>query len=187
VVVAEAVGETTGKKGAMMGERQWRKKLATAMVAAALSASVAQAEGWRLYRNARFGVTADVPKDWTMGDAPDNDDGRVFTSPDRQSQITVSGGFRTSQKEQELAALLEPREGETVTYRRKGKDWIAISGTKGDRIFYRKSLLSCKGAVWNNVAIDYPAAKKKTFDSIVTRVSRSLRPGRSDHHMTDCP
>jgi serine/threonine-protein kinase len=156
-------------------------------IAAILYAGAVHAQGWRSYRNARFGTTADVPKDWTMGEAPENDDGRVFTAPDKQSQIIVFGGFRTAQKEQELADRLAPGVGETVTYRRKGKNWIAVSGTKGDRIFYRKSLLSCNGAVWNSVAIDYPSSQKKTFDPLVTRVAHSLRAGRSDAYMTDCP
>jgi hypothetical protein len=170
-----------------MRERRRRMILLTATVAAAILANAALAEGWRVYRNARFGTTADVPKDWTMGEAPENDDGRVFTSPDERARIIVSGGFRTDQKEQEFADRLGPGEGETVTYRRREKDWLAVSGTKGDRIFYRKALLSCNGTVWNSVAIDYPAAQKKTFDRLVTRVARSLRAGASDAHMTDCP
>jgi serine/threonine-protein kinase len=160
---------------------------ASAAVAALLCVSAATAEAWRQYRNARFGTTADVPKDWAMGEAPENDDGRIFTSPDGRAQIIVHGGFRSFQTEQELAERLAPGDGETVTYRRKGKDWLAVSGTKGDRIFYRRSLLSCNGTVWNNISIDYPAAQKKKLDPVVTRVSRSLRAGRSDHHMTDCP
>lgn len=167
--------------------RKRRGRWLGAMAAAILVMSAAHAESWRRYRNARFGASADVPKDWTMGEAPENDDGRVFTSPDKQSQITVYGGFRTSQKEQEVATLLEPGEGETVTYRRQGRDWVAVSGTKGDRIFYRRSLLSCNGTVWNNVSIDYPAAQKKNFDPLVTHVARSLRPGRTDRRITDCP
>ncbi|WP_244620578.1 hypothetical protein [Methylosinus sporium] len=144
------------------------------------------AEGWRLYRNARFGTTAVVPKDWTIGAAPENDDGRVFTSPDRRSEITVYGGYRSFQKEQEIADRLAPGEGETVTYRKQAKDWLAVSGTKGDRIFYRKSILSCRGAIWNTVSIEYPASDKKKFDALVTRVSHSLRPGRADEAPTDC-
>jgi hypothetical protein len=180
-----------GRRGfereAVMGERRRRMSLLMATVTAALLASAAHAESWRVYRNARFGATADVPKDWTMGEAPENDDGRIFTSPDKQSQIIVHGGFRSFQKEQEVAERLAPGDGETIAYSRKGRDWVAVSGTKGDRIFYRKSLLSCKGTVWNSVSIDYPAAQKKKFDPIVTRVARSLRPGRSEAHMTDCP
>jgi serine/threonine-protein kinase len=31
------------------------------------------------------------------------------------------------------------QEGETVTYFRREPDWIAVSGFKGGRIFYRKA------------------------------------------------
>ncbi|WP_244635080.1 hypothetical protein [Methylosinus sp. C49] len=160
--------------------------LMTATVAALLCAGPSQAEAWIAYRNARFGTTADLPKGWTMGEAPENDDGRVFTSPDRQAEIAVYGGYRAFQKDQEFADRLAPGEGESVTYAKKGKDWVVVSGTKGDRIFYRRSLLSCRGEIWNNVSIEYPASQKKKFDALVTRVSRSLRAGRSDGLVTGC-
>lgn len=158
-----------------------------ATIAAVFYASALYAEGWRSYHNARFGTTAVAPKDWTMGEPPENDDGRVFTSPDNRAEIIVSGSFRAFQKEQEIADRLAPGDGESITYKKTGKDWLVVSGTKGDRIFYRKSLLSCNGAIWNNLSIEYPASEKKKFDPLVTRVARSLRPGRSERRMTDCP
>jgi hypothetical protein len=32
--------------------------------------------------------------------------------------------------------------------------------------------------VWNGIAIEYPAARKKDFDALVTRVAKSLRGGQ---------
>ncbi len=160
--------------------------LMMATVATLLCAGALHAEAWLAYRNARFGTTADVPKGWTMGAAPENEGGRVFTSPDKQAEIIVYGGYRAFQKDQEFADRFAPGEGETVTYSKKGRDWVVVSGVKGDRIFYRRSLLSCKGAIWNNVSIEYPASQKKRFDPLVTRISRSLRAGRSDGLVTGC-
>ena len=44
-------------------------------------------------------------------------------------------------------------------------------------IFYKKSLLTCKGQVWNNLVIEYPAARKKQFDELVAHVAGSLKGG----------
>jgi len=39
--------------------------------------------------------------------------------------------------------------------------------------------LSCRDNVWNSVRIEYPAARKETFDSLVKHVADSLRSGHS--------
>src|SRR5438046_1460692 len=64
-----------------------------ACLALTLFASSASAQSWHTYTNARFGTTADVPRDWTAGQEPENGDGLVFTSPDGQSTIIISGGL----------------------------------------------------------------------------------------------
>ena len=72
-----------------------------------------------------------------------------------------------------------PSEGETITYKHREPRSIVISGTRGDRIYYAKSMLSCRDNVWNSVRIEYPAARKETFDSLVKHVADSLRSGHS--------
>ncbi len=153
-------------------------RLVLGLLCAALLISGSDAASFRRYRNDRFGATADVPAGWRMGEAPENDDGRAFSSPDGSARIIVSGSFVVLPMEEEFALRLKPDAGETVEYKQRGRDWLVVSGHKGDRIFYRKSVLSCGGTVWNSVSLDYPAARKAAFDSIVARVSGSLRGGK---------
>ena len=54
---------------------------------------IAQAAEWRTYTATRFGAIADVPRDWAMDPPPDNNDGRVFDSPDRQAQIVIGSSY----------------------------------------------------------------------------------------------
>jgi len=148
-------------------------------VLALIVASSALAQDWRSYANPRFGTRAEVPRGWTMGPAPENDDGRVFTAPDGRATITVYGPLHVSDSIDEAMKIYEaPKDGETVTYRQRGKRAITVSGTRADHIFYRKAVLSCRDQVWNGVAIEYPAAQKQAFDALVTRVSKSLRGGQ---------
>ena len=77
-----------------------------------------------------------------------------------------------------LAAAAAPQPGETITTTQRGPRTITVSGTRADRIFYRKAILSCRDQVWNGVAIDTPAADKQAFDTLVTRVAKSLRGGQ---------
>lgn len=139
----------------------------------------AQAESWRSYHNTRFGTTADVPRGWTLVEPPPvNSDGRIFTSPDERAEIIVSGSFNVLALNEEIAILLAPTEGETITYKKQGPGWIVVSGTKGDRIFYRKHMLSCHGTIWNSVRLEYAASEKERFAPLVTHVAGSLRPGQ---------
>ncbi len=146
---------------------------------AAFAIAAAHAESWRTYRNDRFGATADVPAGWRMGEAPENDDGRVFSSPDGRARITISGAYAVLPRAEELDIMLKPDAGETIDYKHQGGDSLVVSGRKGDRIFYRRSLLSCGGTVWNTVYLDYPAAEKRAFNSIVAHVAGSLRGGKA--------
>lgn len=151
---------------------------------AALAATAAQAGAWRTYANDRFGATADFPAGWRMGPAPENDDGRVFTSPDGRATITISGSLASLPRAEMIDLMTKPDAGETVDYKKVEKDRVVVSGRKGDQIYYSKSLLSCRGTVWNSVYLTYPAAEKKAFDPIVAHVAGSLRGGKG--LWTDC-
>jgi len=111
--------------------------------AVCVGASGVLAKGlWRSYYNDRFGVTADTPSEWKMGPAPENNDGRVFTSPDGSATITISGSFSVLSYDEEVAIKTAP-DGGVVSYKKIKPRLVVVSGTKGDRIFYSKSILSC--------------------------------------------
>lgn len=153
---------------------------------ALIFASSAMAQDWRSYSNPRFGTRAEVPRDWTMGPAPENDDGRVFTALDGAATITVYGSLHVFDTIAEAMNFHDtPQPGETVTYRQRGPRTITVSGTRENTVFYRKAILSCRDQIWNGLAIEYPAARKKDFDALVTRVARSLRGGQG-WQVKDC-
>lgn len=146
---------------------------------ALLVATPALAQDWRAYTNPRFGTRAEVPRDWSMGPKPSNDDGRLFTAPDGSATITIYGSLHVQDSIDEAMTLhATPQPGETITYKQRSKRTITVSGMKGERIFYRRAVLSCRDRIWNGVAIDYPAADKQRFDALVTRVAKSLRGGQ---------
>jgi hypothetical protein len=64
--------------------------------------------------------------------------------------------------------------GEAITYFRREQDWLAVSGFKGDRIFYRKAVIACGGTVWHHIAFEYPAARKRQMDRFVIQASQSI-------------
>lgn len=154
-------------------------RTATAALILALAVPAgAHAASFRTYVNERFGSTADVPEDWAPAEAPANGDGLRFVSPDGQAWIIVSGSFQVGSLSEAVALLEAPNDGEQVTYHHRETRLVVVSGLKRDRIFYRKSILSCRDTVWNSIAFEYPAARKQVFDVIVTQVAKSLKPGK---------
>jgi serine/threonine-protein kinase len=147
---------------------------ALAGVAAATSPVHAQ-DAYRTYHNDRFGVSADVPRDWRAGRSPDNGDGLKFTSPDGTATIIVSGGYRIADSVAEaLNSEQAAAEGETITYQTRAPRMAVVSGMRGETIFYRKVVLSCKDQVMNRVSIEYPLARKQQFDALVSHLAASL-------------
>jgi hypothetical protein len=155
-----------------------------AIAAAASVANGAWAEAWRTYVNPRYGVSAEVPADWTMGPPPVDNDGRGFTSPDGSAEITVSGILFVLPRDQGFSVLTLPRDGETITYKVVQGNLVVVSGVRGDRIFYRKSILDC--GVWSDLSIEYPARDKLGYDPLVVHVAASLKPGQG-YDNPNCP
>ena len=79
-----------------------------------------------------------------------------------------------------------PDDGATITYRHRGKRVLIVSGVRGDTVFYRKSILSCRDQIWNSVSIEYPAARKAAYDALVTHVAGSLRFGGASAQIPNC-
>ena len=73
------------------------------------------------------------------------------------------------------------REGERITYQRRGGSWLAVSGYRNGDIFYRKSNLACRGTRWHIIELEYPREAKVPLDPIVTEIAR-----RMGGHGTEC-
>ena len=152
-------------------------KPAIALLSALLTLTgAAGAEEFRPYLNARFGVSALVPKSWTSLPPPENGDGLNFVSPDQHGEITVTGMLNFND-DPKVDASRVVGEGERIAYQSQGPGWVVASGEKDGRIFYRKSALACRGKVYADLSIVYPAAEKAAYDQIVKRVAGSFRGG----------
>ena len=135
------------------------------------------APAYTAYFNERFGTTADRPADWKAGRAPENGDGLRFVSPDGKAFVSISGSFQAFDTVGEYLDIVAQEKGAKITLEKRGPRSLVQSGVRGEVIFYKKSLLTCKDQVWNNLVIEYPAARKQEFDALVTHVAASLKGG----------
>jgi hypothetical protein len=65
----------------------------------------------------------------------------------------------------------------SITYRRTAGDWFVLSGYRGTRIYYQKSVMSAGGAL-DTLVIDFPQEQKPFYYDIVERMSWSFTPRR---------
>jgi hypothetical protein len=137
-------------------------------------------EIWKTFFNDRFGTSIEYPARFKPRPAPDNNDGRSFTADDG-AELAVWGSLNAL--EHDLAGLEaflreSSKDGEQITYRAAGRNWLVLSGTRKNRVFYARHLFSHKGEVVNAFEISYPADLASSYNPIVTRIAQSLKPGR---------
>ena len=150
-----------------------------------LVAPVREAAGdtWRLYVNARYGTTAEYPADrFHPGRPPDNGDGQSFTADDGAALAIFAHLNVDSDKPADYEAVLRSGSSDysDVTYRATGKDWLVLSGHRGDLIFYERYIFA-KGkdiCVIHALVVTYRRDTKAIYDPIAARMAKSLRPSR---------
>ena len=156
------------------------RKISFLVFILALSAGAAGAQSDDQAREQRFragerpGLTALVPADWKLEPLDPKWEGARFTSPDGQSWLAfyATPADRGS-LELHLREIISVK-GEDITYLRRQRNWVVVSGFRDDHIFYRRVTLACGGRSWRHIAFEYPAQQKRAFDGLVTRVSHAL-------------
>ena len=122
-----------------------------------------------------------IPPDWQLAPPDANWNGRRFLSPDGTSWFAA---YTAPAEEGAIAAHMKTisfADGETITYLRGERTWIAVSGFKGSRIFYRKAVIACAGTTWKHIAFEYPAELKRDMDRFVILAAQAL-----DRDQTGC-
>ena len=159
------------------------------LLALLLLSSSAIAADWSSYANTRFGTTIDIPSGF-VNDVPEpaNGDGLTFHSVDGKAELLVWGNnLVDADFNQDVAARLKSdlEDGWNISYVAgvNGSGWQVYSGTREGRLLYAKSISSCKETQALHFRIEYPEVQKAIYDSIVARLSKSLKAGPA----TDCP
>jgi hypothetical protein len=63
----------------------------------------------------------------------------------------------------------------SITYRQTKGNWFVLSGFIGNRIYYRRSVLTEEGAAVSTFLIEFPQEQKPFYENIVTRMSWSFK------------
>ena len=129
---------------------------------------------WRRYAIPSTGTSVDMPVSifTSDGGAPEGGTGRRFYTEDRRADLTVQSMPNPGNDSPgTFLARMRPPAG--ITYKRVTSDFFVVSSIRDDRIWYNR----CNRGrdTMNCVLINYPAAEKRQWDRVVTRISRTLR------------
>jgi hypothetical protein len=134
---------------------------------------------YKTYVNARFGYQINYPADVLIAQGePDNSDGQKFATKRGDAQMSVWGNYKLdSGLDDALKLAKEPDSKDApqkkVSYYAGGKNWFAISGTIGDKIFYQKTCL--RGDTFRTVTFSYPQSSRTLFAPIVDNVVATFK------------
>src|SRR5947208_13453600 len=86
-----------------------------------------------------------VPPGWQLQPPDERWKGKRFVSPDGSAWLAAYSSPVAKDTITSHMQTVAFADGEALTYLRGEQDWIAVSGLKGDRIFYRKAVIACGG------------------------------------------
>jgi hypothetical protein len=132
------------------------------------------------YSNARFGFSVEVPTAYKAGRLPADRDGREFTNAAGTANVTAYGGDnvlnRTPAGELSAQRSRYASEGDTVTYKHRRGNVIAVSGTTTTgTVFYLREVVLSK-AIYS-LEWSYPVASRASFNTVVNHSAATFQPG----------
>lgn len=146
-----------------------------AIVALLAAPSGAWADGWTSYRIAESGTSVDFPASLftEIAGKPDGY-GRQFRTSDGRADLTVQAvSNQQGLSPAQFLAGKNPPPG--IVYKRIAPNFFVVSSVKHGKIWYDRCNFA-RGYV-HCVLINYPAAEKRQWDGVVTRISHSLSGG----------
>jgi len=129
---------------------------------------------WRRYVIPSTGTSVEMPVSIFSSDAgpPEGGTGRKFFTEDRRADLTVQS-VPNPANDSPAAFLARKQPPAGIIYKRITPDFFVVSSIRNDRIWYNRCNRG-KGTM-NCVLINYPAAEKRQWDGVVTRISHTLR------------
>ena len=129
---------------------------------------------WRRYAIPSTGTSVDMPVSIFTSDAgpPEGGTGRRFFTEDRRADLTVQS-VPNPENDSPATFLTKKRPPAGIIYKRITPDFFVVSSIRNDRIWYNRC--NRGNGTMNCVLINYPAAEKRQWDDVVTRISHTLR------------
>jgi hypothetical protein len=135
--------------------------------------AAAQPISWQRFVVPETMASVDVPTTVFTEDAgkPETGYGRRFLTSDRRANLTVQS-VPNEAGDSPAIFLAKKNPPADIVYKRVTPRFFVVSSFRNDMIWYNRCNFA--GRFMNCVLINYPAAEKRQWDSVVTRISNTL-------------
>ena len=135
--------------------------------------------GFHTYANSRYGFRVDYPESFMPQQPPENGDGLSFKSEDGKATLVVSGGNNDGfTLKEEFDTAIKNVQGK-LGYNKIGGSWFVVTWTDGNNVGYTKEFVGPGSQ--NSFTITFPVEQRPQYDSVVTTVEKSFKPGEVDN------
>jgi len=128
----------------------------------------------RSYGRARSGLAAMVPRDWHAAPRNPNLHGNRFVSPTGDAWLRFYAVPADKDGLDQYWKTVAFVDGEDLRSLLRDRAWVEVSGFRGGRMYFRKSVLACGEREWRHVEYEYPAEVQRDFVAQVERLSRTF-------------
>src|SRR6266446_5270728 len=135
--------------------------------------AAAQPVGWQKYAVPETEANVDLPMTIFSKDAgqPESGYGRRFLTADGRANLTVQS-VPNDAGDSPAVFLAKMNPPSNIVYKRVTPNFFVVSSFRNGKIWYNRCNFA--GRFMNCVLINYPAAEKRQWDSVVTRISNTL-------------
>lgn len=135
--------------------------------------AIADSTGWQRFTVPETGAGVDLPNAIFTKDAgkPESGFGRRFLTSDGRANLTVQS-IPNDAHESPATFLAKKNPPSNIVYQRITPGFFVVSSFRKGNIWYDRCNFA--GRFINCVLINYPAAEKREWDSVVTRISKTL-------------
>ena len=131
--------------------------------------------GFQTYTNSRYGFQVDYPESFVPQSGPENGDGLAFRSGDGKAELIAAGGNSAGLTLKEAFDQAVKGVGGQLGYDKHGAGWFVVTWTDGGIQGYTKEFVGTESH--NSITITYPVEQKAQYESIVTAIEKSFKPG----------
>jgi hypothetical protein len=153
-----------------------RKMLVIVWLAAGCASASAEPLSWQKYTVPETAATVDLPTTLFSKDVGPTDQGkgRRFTTADSRATLAVQTTENVDH-DTPAAYLAKKHPPSNIVYKRVTSDFFVVSSFRNDLIWYDRCNFA--GRFINCVLVNYPAAEKRQWDGVITRISHTLSTG----------
>jgi hypothetical protein len=153
-----------------------RSLVAVAALFFAGDTGAAEPINWQRYLVAETGAGVDIPTSIFTQDAgkPEGAYGKQFLTADGRANLTIES-LANEAGDSPAMFLAKRNPPKDIVYKRITSRFFVVSSFRNDKIWYDRCNFAASSI--NCVLINYPAAEKRDWDGIVTRISNTLAKG----------